>query len=403
MIAYKYKAISKDGEKVEGVVSAYDEFEAAAEIKKTCSIIESIQEVAEKKPHAINLNEPTSISEKTLSLISSQFAILVRAGMPIAKTVSLIAKQTTDKYMREILEKVSDDVNAGYGLAQSLETRTTKLPPIFIETIRAGEISGTMDKSFEKLYDYYDRTGKLKSKVKAALTYPFILILLTIVVVVVVVKVAVPTITQVIVEGNGEIPGVTKALLNIYNFFENYGIFFLVFIAAVVIATVVYKKTPEGRVIFSRTALKLPVIGKINLMNASAQFANTMSTLLSSGLTLNNALAITSRVLDNYVIGSGVEQCSIGIEEGKKLGETLKERVPQFPGMLIEMAAAGDVSGKLEETLDTIGRYYDSETREATERAVALLEPTLTVVLGVVIGFIVIALYLPMFTMYSSM
>lgn len=402
MIAYKYKAISQNGGKVDGVVNAYDEFEAAAEIKKSCSIILSIEEVEDKKRHAINLNEPTSISEKVLSLVSSQFAILIKAGIPTARAVSQIAAQTTDKYMKEILEKVADDVNAGYGLAQSFETRSTKLPATFIETVRAGEMSGTLDKSFNKLYEYYDRSSKLRAKVKSALTYPIILIILTIAVVIVVVKVAVPTIGQVIIEGGGEIPVPTQILLNIYDFFENYGLVVLALFALLIIVGILYKKTHEGRVLFSRIALKIPVLGNINIMNSASQFANTMSTLLSSGLILNNALAITSRVIDNYIIGSGVEQCSAGIEEGKRLGEVLTERVPEMPGLLVEMAAAGDNSGKLEETLDTIGRYYDSETEQATQKAIAMLEPSLTVFLGVVIGFIVIALYLPMFTMYNS-
>ena len=250
---------------------------------------------------------------------------------------------------------------------------------------------------------YYDRSSKLRAKVKSALTYPLILVCLTIVVVIVVVKVAVPTIGQVITEGGGEIPGPTRFLLGIYDFFEKYGLIVLAVIAAIIIAAIAYKKTHEGKVLFSKIALKLPVLGKVNIMNAASQFANTMSTLLSSGLVLNNALAITSRVLDNYIIGSGVEKCSVGIEEGRRFGEVLSENVPELPGLLIEMAAAGENSGKLEETLDTIGRYYDSETEQATNKAISMLEPMLTIFLGVVIGFIVIALYLPMFTMYNTM
>lgn len=403
MTSFKYKAISQDGKKVEGVINAYDEYEAVAEIKKTCSIIESITAVDEKKRKAINLNEPTSISEKVLSLISSQFAILVKAGIPISRAVSQIAAQTSDKYMKEILEKVAEDVNAGYGLAQSLESRTNKLPATFIETIRAGEESGTLDQSFEKLYVYYERSYKLRGKVKSALTYPLILLFLTVVVVIVVVKVAIPTISEVILSGDGEIPGPTKVLLGIYNFFEKNGIFVICALAALIIAGIVYGKTQKGKELYAKIQLKMPVLGKVNIMNAASQFANTMATLLASGLTLNKALTITSRVVDNYIIGTGVNKCAIGIEEGRKLGEVLKEQVPQMPGLLVEMAAAGDNSGKLEETLDTIGKYYDSETEQATQKAISLLEPMLTIFMGVIIGFIVIALYLPMFTMYNAM
>ena len=403
MKTYKYKAISIDGEKVNGVVQAYDELEAVDDIKKTCNIIEHIEEVPEKQFKRIDLNEPVRIPDKVLSLTASQFAILIKAGIPTARAVEQIAGQTSDKYMKKILLEVADDVNAGYGLAQSMEKRTTKIPATFIETVRAGEESGTLDRSFEKLYVYYDKAQKLRAKVKSALTYPALLVVLTIIVVTVVVKVAVPTIAGIIEAGSGELPGPTKLLLNVYNFFEKYGLIVLAVIAAIVMSLIYYRKTEDGMQWFSKTGLKMPILGKVNVMNAASQFANTMSTLLGSGLPLTRALQITSKTLDNYIVSSGVEKSSVGIEEGRKLGEVLHENVPELPGLLIEMAAAGENSGNLEETLGTIGAYYDSETETATKNALDMMEPTLTVILGIVIGFIVIALYLPMFTMYNGM
>lgn len=402
MKVYKYKAVSEDGKKVNGVVEAYDELEAVDEIRKTCYIIEKIEEVPTGEKKKIDLNEPVVIPDKVLSLTASQFAILIKAGIPTARAVEQIAASSSDKYMKKILTEVAEDVNAGYGLAQSLETRTTKIPATFIETVRAGEESGTLDQSFEKLYVYYDKAQKLRAKVKSALTYPIILVILTIVVVIVVVKVAVPTIAGVIAGGNGELPGPTKALLGIYDFFSRFGLIFVGLIAAAIIGLMYYKKTVNGAQWFGRNALKMPVLGNVNIMNAAAQFANTMSTLLGSGLSLQKALYTTSKTMDNCVIASGVEKSSVGIEEGRRLGEVLHENAPDLPGMLIEMAEAGENSGKLEETLGTIGAYYDAETQVATEKALGMLEPILTIILGVVIGFIVIALYLPMFTMYNS-
>ena len=402
MLTYKYKAISKDGKNVNGVIEAYDEFEAVDKIKESCNVVVKIEPVAESKSELIKkLNEPMSIKEKTLSLISSQFAILLRSGLPAARTVGIIAEQCSDKYMKKILESVAEDAQAGYSIASSFELRGKKLPPTFIETIRAGEESGTLDQSFDKLARYYDKSSKLKSKVRGAMIYPAFLIVLAIIVVTIVVKVAVPTIAGVIVESGGEIPGLTKVLLGMYDFFEKWGVVVIILILALIIGCRLYDKTPKGKQAFSELAFKIPVIGNIIHMNAASQFASTMTTLLTAGLPLNRSMSITGRVMDNYAAGSTVEKATVGLEEGKSLGEVLQGN-PYLPPLLIEMAAVGEKSGSLEDTLTTIGEYYDSEVEQSSAKALSMLEPIITIVMGIVIGFIVIALYLPMFTMYSG-
>ncbi|MEG0824804.1 MAG: type II secretion system F family protein, partial [Oscillospiraceae bacterium] len=153
---------------------------------------------------------------------------------------------------------------------------------------------------------------------------------------------------------------------------------------------------------FSVFSLHLPVLGKIGLLKGASQFSNTLSTLLTAGLSLPRALHATGRVMDNYAMGQAVGKAIVGVEEGRSLGEVLKED-PYLPPLLKEMAAVGEEAGTLEDTLATIGAYYDSETETATGKALSMLEPAITIVMGVVIGFIVIALYIPMFTMYSGM
>ena len=164
MTAYKYKALSRDGSKVSGVVEAYDEFEAVTKIKEECSVVLKIDTVAEKRRERIDLNEPLWVSDKVLSLTASQFAILLKAGMPAARTAEIIAQQTTDRLMKRILTAVAKDVAAGYSLSQSLETRGKKIPLTFIETVRVGEESGTLEESFTKLVGYYEKSHKIRSK-----------------------------------------------------------------------------------------------------------------------------------------------------------------------------------------------------------------------------------------------
>lgn len=402
MKAYKYKALSHSGKKLSGVVEAYDEFEAVSKIKESCNVILDIVEVKGGKKERINLNDPLWVSEKVLALVASQFAILLKSGLPTARTVEIIAQQTNDNLMKRILLQVKEDVLAGYSLAQSLDSRGKKIPQAFIETVRAGEVSGTLENSFSKLADYYENSYKLRGKVKGAMRYPIMLIVLSIIVVIVVVNVAVPTISNMISSTGGSMPWPTQFLLDVYNFFKKYGFGIIIGLAVLGIIYAVWGKTEEGKVKRGELALKLPVLGQINTLNAASEFAGNMMTLLSSGLPVTKALSITGKVMSNYVVGKSVAGTVFDIEEGKRLGDVLRDN-PYLPPLLTEMTAVGEESGSLEETLRIIGAYFDSEVEEKTTKAISMLEPMMTVFLGVVIGFIVIALYLPMFTMYSGM
>lgn len=401
MTAFKYKAISKDGAPVTGVIEAYDEFEAVAKIKEDCPIITKIEPVPQKRER-IDLNEPLWVSEKVLTMVSSQFSILLRAGLPMVRVVELIAEQTDDRLMKKILRQVAEDVAAGYGLAQSFETRGKKIPTAFIETVRAGEESGTLEHSFAKLEKYYDKSYKTKSKVRSALMYPAFLCVLAAVVIAIVMVVTVPVLLGTFESAGNDLPLPTVMLIAMANGMKKWWWLILTILAGLVIGLKVYSKTEPGRKVFAKIALKLPVLGRISLMKAASQFANTMTTLLASGLPMTRALTITGRVMDNYVMGLSVGSATVGIEEGKRLGDVLRQD-PYLPPLLVEMASVGEESGSLEDTLDTIGAYYDSEVETASSKALSMLEPIITVVMGIVIGFIVVAIYWPTFTMYNGM
>ncbi|MEG1240817.1 MAG: type II secretion system F family protein [Oscillospiraceae bacterium] len=401
MDIYKYKALSPEGTQVKGVVEAYDEFEAAAQIKQTCPIVLQLELVPGKKER-IDLNEPLWVSEKVLAMVCSQFSILLKAGLPIVRTVELIADQTSDRLMKKILRQVAGDVSSGYSLAASFTLRGKKIPVAFLESVRAGEEAGTLEAAFERLVTYFNKSYTMKRKVRSAMMYPAFLCVLAVIVVSIIMIVTMPVLVGIFDGFGGELPLPTRILIGISDGLTAFWPFILVGIAALFFLFKLYGRTAAGRLKLSQLALRLPVLGKMNLLKGAAQFANTLSTLLSSGLPLPRALHATSRVLDSYAMGQAVGQAILGVEEGRALGAVLNED-PYLPPLLKEMAAVGEEAGTLEDTLATIGAYYDSETETATGKALAMLEPAITIVMGVVIGFIVIALYIPMFTMYSGM
>ena len=213
MTSFKYRARTTEGSVVNGFIEAYDEFEAVDQLRRTYPIVEKLDAIKEKKSINIDINEPLWVTDKVLSLTASQFSIMLKAGLPMSRVVDLIAKQTSDKLMKRILTACAADVAAGYSLARSLEKNGKQIPAVFIETVRAGEESGTLERSFETLQVYYEKAHKLRSKVKSALIYPIMVIILAIVVVGIVMVVLVPTMTGIFENMGSEIPIISQILI----------------------------------------------------------------------------------------------------------------------------------------------------------------------------------------------
>ena len=343
------------------------------------------------------------INMKAFTVMCSQFAIILRAGIPIARTVHLIADKTTDKVLKRILTQVADDVEAGRSISASFEERGGKLlPPTFVDTIRAGEETGSIDTAFNTMHRHLDKQTRMGARVRGALAYPvFVLFIAVIVVIVIMVKV-VPTFTAIFESYDAELPGITKALIAISHFFSRWWMVLLGIGIVIYIAYKLYGNTEDGRLNLARTARKLPVLGNINELNSASQFANSMATMLSAGLPLTRAISITAKVIDNYFVSQEIGKLSGRLEEGHGLGSSLRESAC-MPDILTDMVAVGEETGELQSTMETVAAYYDTELEQAINSAIAKLEPTMLVFMAIVAGFIVIAVYMAMFSMYSVM
>ncbi len=387
-----------------GIIEAFNELDAVGRIKEDCDVVLKVTEVKEDKPGFLNMDVGgNKLNNKAFTVMCSQFAIILRSGVPIARTIHLIADKTTDKPLKKILKKVGEDVEAGRSVAASFEERGGKLLPLtFIESIRAGEASGSLDKAFESMYLHFDKQIKMRGKVRSALAYPVFVLVIAVVVVIVLMVRVVPTFTDIFASMGADLPGITKALIAISDFFAAAWLPMLIVIVVLIILYKVYGRTEKGKLLFARWKLKLPVLGNINMLNAASQFANAMTTMMGAGLPLVRALGISAKTLDNYYISHELGKLTGKIEEGNTLGSSLRE-AKVLPDILVDMTAVGEETGELEETLHTIAGYYDSELETATKAALAKLEPTLLVILAVIAGFIVIAIYVAMFEMYGAM
>lgn len=400
MLTFKYSAVSRDGAKVTGVVEAFDEYAAVAKIKETCTVVTKISEVRTKPPQSVELFPPR-ISEKNLAVMCSQFAIILGAGLPIVRAVELIAAQTTDRTLKRTLRQAAGDVAAGFSLAQSLENKGRSLPLTLIETIRSGEESGSLDAAFRRLHVYYDKNSKIKGKVRAAMTYPMFTVVVAIIVVAVIMVKAVPVFTRSFASMGTDLPGVTRALIAVSEFFTGYWAVLAALIAAGFVAWSLYGHSANGRLRQHRWKLRLPLLGKLGMMKSASQFAGTMTTLLSAGLPMLRAVSVTAKVMDNAWIGAELEHQLPKLEAGQTLVSCLRS-CSFIPDLLVEMTGVGEETGTLERTLEVVGSYYDNETELRSQKALALLEPIVICALAALVAFILLAVYLPMFSLYGG-
>lgn len=402
MITYRYKGMSTSGASIEGVVEAFDEQDAVAKARENCRVLISVEPVSGGKMHDI-LNADIGvlisggkIKPKTLALLCSQLAIEMKAGLPLVSSLRLVAENEEDKQLKKILDEVADDVHAGNGLADSFALRGPALPRTFIETIRAGEESGKLDETFERLQAYYENSDAVASKVGSAMVYPAMLIGVAVIVIGIIMIFAVPVFAQ---SFGDNLPLPTKILVAISNFMVNNWLLLIAIIAAAAMGIVLYGKTDSGAHLYARLALTFPGICLINKMNAASQFASTLSTMLSAGLPMVQAARITSNTADNLLIREDVEKAVNSVVEGNRLADGLKQS-PWFPTLLLEMVTVGEETGKLEETLDVVSEYYTKEVDVAVKRAMDILNPCITIVLAIIVVFILLSVYLPIFSMY---
>ncbi len=404
METFKYAAISHSGERVSGIMEGFNELDAVDRIKQTCDVILKLTPIKRDMGSMMNLEiGGNRLNAKAFTVMCSQFSIILKAGIPIARTVHLIAEKTTDKALKRILTSVAEDVESGRSVADAFNDRGGSiLPPTFVETIRAGEESGNLDRAFDSMYHLFDKRVKMAGKVRSALAYPMFVLVVAIAVVIVLMVKVVPAFTAIFDSYDAELPLMTRMLIGISQFFQKAWPYILVIIAIIVLVFKIIQKTEKGRMSLAKLQLKLPVIGNIGLLNGASQFASSMATMLSSGLPITRAVAITGRTMDNYYISSETGKLVGKLEEGRALGNSMAEAA-YMPDILVDMVTVGEETGELEETMNTISGYYDSELEMATDAAMKKLEPALLVFMAVIAGFIVIAIYMAMFDMYSVM
>ena len=391
MTTFKYKGLSPDGEKVSGVVKAYNEYEAVSQLREKFTVVTHIEEVKEKK----NLNPTfgaTRIKDKDLAIMCSQFSIILKSGMSIVRCVEMVAEQARTPELRKMLLKVAEDVSGGYPLAQSFQNNAPNLPVTFVETIRAGEASGTLELCFDRLHAYYDKQSKIRGKVISTLTYPAIVIFVAIVVFIIVMVVAVPMFVQTFAELGTDLPWITKGMIALSNFMTKQWLLLILMILGVALGFTSMKHSVKGK----------EMLDSFSLLKSPLRRLHSMSAMLASGLPIIRALEVTANVIPNGLVSAAIHRVCKSVERGRALAESMGEEAC-FPHLLVEMSNVGEQSGNLEKTLSVVSDYYNNEVEVLTNRLLAMLEPAITIGLAIMTVLLLLGVYLPMFSMYGGM
>ncbi len=396
---YKYVAVTDTGFKVTGSVEANSEADVVNMLRGNQYFPISVERDISAEA-GIELFAP-KVTKKDLAVFCKQFYTMLDAGLSIVRCLDVLAAQTENKTLKKAISSLADNVQKGMTLSEAMALQPKVFPKILVNMVEAGEVSGDLDGILEKMAVHFEKENKIESKVKSSTVYPIALLVVTICVVVFMIVFVLPTFISMF-EGSGtELPGATQLLINLSNSMRSKWYVYLGVVTAVVLGVKAFTSSERGRRTFDFIKLKLPVISTTTVKVVTSRFTRTLSTLISSGIPLLRSMEVVSKVVDNSVVEQRIKDSIEDIRRGIPLSRAVKE-VGLFPPMVDSMIRIGEESGALDDILLKTADFYDEEVEVALTRMTTLIEPIMIVFMALIIGFIVIAMYMPMFEVITT-
>ncbi len=395
MATYNYIAIDKNGKRIEALHSAESEKNLVSTLSANQLTIVSI---TEQKKRASIFKKSTKIKSDDLILFSRQLATMVNAGLPLVQGLDTLADQMENPSLKTLVRKLEDDVEGGESFSQALLKHQKVFSEFYVSMIRAGEESGTLDEILNRLATYLENSAKLARKVKSALVYPAVVTVMSILIVMVLILKVVPTFKNIFDAFGGTLPLPTRVLIGTSDILKDYFLIVAGILAVAFFLLRKYVRTEKGRLQFDGLKLRIIIFGSLMKKVALAKFARTLCTLIKSSVPILKALEIVGATSGNKVLEKTLSSVGIGVKEGKTIAEPLsKSRF--FPAMVVKMISVGEKTGALEDMLTKIADFYESEVDAAVDGLTSVIEPVLICFLGIIIGSIVIAMFLPILKM----
>ena len=402
MAQFSYEAVGVDGKIKKGNIES-DSLEKARSLLRNdgLTVVKIGEASVLNRDININLGRK-KLKPRDLSVFCRQFLSILKAGVSMISALEMLTDQTENKKLKEGLKSVKDNVEKGDTLSVAMKKQDGLFPPILLNMIAAGESSGSLEVSLERMSVHFEKDAKIKGMVKKAFMYPIVLIFVMIAVVVVMLTFVIPQFKSMFDDIGSDLPAFTKAALALSDSLQNTWYIWLIGIAVLILAYKLYVSTPNGSRVVAALKLKIPVFGSLSVKTACARFARTLSTLMASGMPLIDSINICAKVLDNVLYKDALVETSRQVERGVSLTTPL-EKSGLFPSMVIHMISIGEETGSMEEMLTNVADYYDEEVEMTTQQATALMEPIIIVMMALVVCALIAVIYGPMVQLYSDL
>ncbi len=403
MAVFRWQGVSPRGEVLAGEMEAPTR--DAVLVRLRSQRIQPIPAKIKEKGKGLDreLNIPgfgQSIKQRDVVIFTRQLATMIDAGLPIVQCLDVLATQSPNKKLCRVIRQIKDEVEAGSTFTDPLRKHPKLFDDLFVNMVAAGEVGGILDSILHRLASYMEKAMKLKSKIKGAMIYPTTIVTVAVGVTAVLLIFVIPVFAELFSSFGQELPAPTQFVINLSNFTIAYFKYLVGVLVAIAVVCRQAYRTEGGRLTFDHMFLQLPVFGDLIRKSSVARFTRTLSTLVSSGVPILDALAITARTAGNKVVERAVLATRVSISEGRTIAEPLAES-KVFPPMVCQMIAVGETTGALDAMLQKIADFYEDEVDNAVANLTALMEPMIILFLGVVIGGLVISMYLPIFKLGS--
>ncbi|HUM40624.1 MAG TPA: type II secretion system F family protein [Nitrospira sp.] len=402
MSTFTYVGRTRQGAVKKGELTAKTRDEAVDQLRKQQVVVTSLEEKSGGGKFKLNIG--SGLTDKDLVVFTRQFGTMINAGLPLIQCLDILSTQSENKVLRETVGDVKNSVEAGSTFSDALKRHPKVFDDLYVNMIHAGEVGGLLDTILTRLAKHIEKAMKLKGQIKSAMVYPTAIVGVAVIIISVLMVWVIPVFAQMFTEMSGGkvgLPGPTQIVINVSNFFQSYWYAMFGAVVGVIIAIKRYYATVNGRVVIDKLLLKMPIVGDLIRKASVAKFTRTLGTLITSGVPLLEGLSICAKTSGNKVIEEALMNARVSISGGKTISEPLA-KCNVFPKMVTHMIAVGESTGALDAMLGKIADFYEDEVDQAVETLTSLLEPIMMVVLGTIIGFIVIAMYLPIFTMAQA-
>lgn len=390
MPSYRYIAKDKAGKTISSISDASDERTLIDSLHKSELVVISVKE---EKRHKVKSG---TVKLEELVIFSRQFATMIDSGIPLAQVLSILSEQIEDKYFSQIILKMRQDIEEGSSFSEALKKHPRVFSDLYVNMVKAGEVSGMLDEVLDRLATYLEKTNILMRKIRSSLVYPVVVVTMAIAITTFLLIKVVPTFEGIFSSLGGTLPVPTQILIMVSRLVRLFFWYMIIGLGSVIFVIRWYISTPQGKRIFDRFLLRIPVFGPLFRKVAVAKFARTFSTLIKSGVPILDSLSIVAKTAGNKMIEETVEKARESVREGEPIGEPLgKNKV--FPPMVVRMIAIGEQTGKLEHMLTKIADFYDEQVDATVTALTSLIEPMVILLLGTIVGGIVISLFLPIF------